>query len=118
MQGFESVRAALREAGLGAQQKVQDALTKAQRVLPSLRAMVEAWRRLGTVAIDDLSLSPIETSSGPIVVRRYALLTEGRALILCTPERFAVSCTCQDQYINLHLAHTMGRRINQLQGRI
>lgn len=62
MQGFESVRAAVREAGLDAQQKVQDALAKDQRVLPSLRAMVVAWRRLGTVAIDDLSLSLIETT--------------------------------------------------------
>lgn len=61
-QGFEKVRTSVREAGLGAQQRVEAALAKAQRVLPSLSAMVVTWHRLATAALDDLSLSTLDTA--------------------------------------------------------
>jgi hypothetical protein len=61
-QGFETVRTSVCEAGLGAHQRVEAALAKAERVLPSLSAMVDAWHRLATAAINDLSLSARETA--------------------------------------------------------
>ena len=60
--GFTTIHARVCDAGIGLQRRVQDALAKAERVLPSLVAMVQTWHRLASVRIMALGLSATETA--------------------------------------------------------
>ncbi len=61
-EAFATIRAKVREAGLTSSRRVSDALAKAERVLPSLVAMVETWHRLASAKITALGLTVAETA--------------------------------------------------------
>jgi hypothetical protein len=60
--GFTTLRTRVCDAGIGVQRRVQDALAKAERVLPSLVAMLQTWHRLAGARITALGLSAAETA--------------------------------------------------------
>jgi hypothetical protein len=60
--GFATIRTRVGEAGVASQRRVHDALAKAERVLPSLIAMVATWHRVATDRITALGLSAAETA--------------------------------------------------------
>jgi len=61
-EAFATIRTKVHEAGLASSRRVNDALAKAERVLPSLVAMVETWHRLADARITALGLTVAETA--------------------------------------------------------
>src|SRR5581483_11563803 len=61
-EGFTTLRTRVREAGVATHTRVAKALTKAERVLPSLTGWVQTWHRLVEARIVALELSAPETA--------------------------------------------------------